>query len=121
MMANERPSLGFGDELETFDPAQWAKTKEPAKPAPEMKAATEQVAAALGFKSREPQAAAIVKTEQKFVDRRRRTGRNAQLNLKAKPETIEAFYKFADSNGLGLGEAFEKAVRLLQSENALVG
>jgi hypothetical protein len=48
--------------------------------------------------------------------RRRRTGRNAQFNLKARPETIEAFCAVADLNGWGLGETLEKAVALLQRE-----
>lgn len=48
--------------------------------------------------------------------RRRRTGRTAQLNLKVRPETIEAFYALADRQGWGLGEAFEHALRALEAE-----
>lgn len=48
--------------------------------------------------------------------RRRRTGRNAQFNLKAKPETIEAYCAIADAQGWGLGETLEKAVELLEQE-----
>lgn len=47
--------------------------------------------------------------------RRRRTGRTAQLNLKVRPETIEAFYALADRQGWGLGEAFEHALRALEA------
>ncbi|MFI0396956.1 hypothetical protein [Paracoccus jiaweipingae] len=39
---------------------------------------------------------------------------NAQFNIKAKPETIEAFYKVADANGWGLGETLEHAVDLFE-------
>lgn len=46
--------------------------------------------------------------------RRRRTGRNAQFNIKAKPETIDAFCAIADARGWGLGETLEKAVALMQ-------
>ena len=48
--------------------------------------------------------------------RRRRTGRNAQLNLKLRPDTIDAFYAIADAQGWGLGETMERAVALLQRE-----
>ena len=48
------------------------------------------------------------------VPAQRLTGRTAQLNLKLKPETIEAFTRVADTNGWGLGEAFERAVVLLE-------
>jgi hypothetical protein len=48
--------------------------------------------------------------------RRRRTGRNAQLNIKAKPETIEAYCRIADEHGWGLGETLEYAVELLDKQ-----
>jgi hypothetical protein len=51
--------------------------------------------------------------------RRRRTGRNAQFNLKAQPETIAAFCAIADRQGWGLGETLEQAVALLEREYKL--
>jgi hypothetical protein len=48
--------------------------------------------------------------------RRRRTGRNAQLNIKAKPETIQAYCRIADERGWGLGETLEYAVALLEKQ-----
>lgn len=48
--------------------------------------------------------------------RRRRTGRNAQFNIKAKPETIEQFCAIADSQELTLAETFEVALALLQEK-----
>jgi len=110
-MSNNRPDLGFGDELDQFDPATWndRKPKEPAS----QKAVTRQVAEAVGFRSREPMPAALPLAK---VDRRRRTGRNAQFNLKATPETIEAFCQIADEQRWGLGETLEKAVLLLRRE-----
>jgi hypothetical protein len=111
MAGTERASLGFGDELDDIDPSAWAKPKpRQDKPAPEV---TRQAAEATGFRSRKP-----VRAEQPPVmlrqQRRRRTGRTAQLNLKLKPETIETFTRVADANGWGLGEAFERAVSLLE-------
>jgi hypothetical protein len=49
--------------------------------------------------------------------RRRRTGRNTQLNIKARPDTITAFCVIADSNDWGLGETLEHAIALLQKAN----
>lgn len=48
--------------------------------------------------------------------RRYRTGRNVQLNLKLKQETVDAFYQIADQQGWVLGEAFERAVAALGKE-----
>jgi hypothetical protein len=48
--------------------------------------------------------------------RRRRTGRNAQFNLKARPDTIQSFCDIADSQDWGLGETLEYAVALLERE-----
>lgn len=110
-MDKERIDLGFGDELDSFDPDEWrppeAKT---ANDRPE-KAQTKKAAAAAGFRSRE---APPEPEGQGALPRRRRTGRNTQFNLKARPETIEAFCRVADENGWGLGETLEHAVTLLE-------
>ena len=47
-----------------------------------------------------------------------RTGRNIQLNIKARADTIERFYALADRNGWVLGEAFERAVAALERNAA---
>ena len=108
-MKGNRSNLGFGGELEDFDPNIWAASKSKPRPSPEPTAAR-QIAEAAGFKSREPSSP----PPEGRPDRRRRTGRNAQFNLKAKPETIEAFCQIADRQGWGLGETLEKAVAMLQ-------
>lgn len=103
MMSKQRANLGFGDalsDLSEFVPTPKAAPKD---------TTTGQAAKASGFVSREPKASAQPKPQ-----RRRRTGRNAQFNIKARPETIEAFYKVADANGWGLGETLEHAVELLE-------
>ncbi len=120
-MAKERADLGFNDPLGDFDPADW---KPPDPKASTKRAAPEEaalIAKASGFNSREPGTASTeTPTNQNraggSVVRRRRTGRNAQLNLKAKPETIEAYYALADAQGWGLGETLEYAVELLGRE-----
>lgn len=103
MMSKQRANLGFSDALS--DLSDFAPTP---KAAPQ-DTTTGEAAKAAGFVSREPKSPAQPKPQ-----RRRRTGRNAQFNIKAKPETIEAFYSVADANGWGLGETLEHAVELLE-------
>ena len=137
-MSKERTDLGFGDALDGLDLSDFAP--KPARAANDRptKAATAKVAEAAGFKSREPkpeaptpQKAAISTPEavvagqgaqqpgqlsEAIQQRRRRTGRNAQFNLKARPETIDAYCALADRMGWGLGETLERAVALLEQE-----
>lgn len=116
-MGTERADLGFSDALDDFNPEEWTPTKRQIANDRPKKADTAQAAAAAGFKSREPQVVES-KAGQADAPRRRRTGRNAQFNLKAKPETIEAFCAVADRQGWGLGETLEHAVALLEREYA---
>lgn len=137
--ATARPDLGFGAELDAFDPADWQPRRPARQPAAGQKAAA--AAEKAGFRSREPApsakpsrtkaetgaAATSAKPARKTPraetappppqarpQRRRRTGRNAQFNIKARPETIEAFCAIADAHGWGLGETLERAVALMQ-------
>lgn len=110
-MGKDRASLGFGDELDEFDPAEWTPKPEATandRPKPED---TQKAAAAAGFKSREP-----TKSKPAKQQRRRRTGRNVQFNIKARQETIAAFCDIADGQGWGLGETLEYAVGLLEKK-----
>jgi hypothetical protein len=66
-----------------------------------------------GRASREAQGAPIVREP-----RRHRTGRNIQLNIKARAETIDRFYAIADRYGWVLGEAFERAIAALEGTAA---
>lgn len=109
-MTNQRPDLGFGAELDSFDPKAWTPPKSRVANKPEKKQVQE-AASAAGFQSRE----AAPKPAPRQT-RRRRTGRNAQFNIKTRPETIEAFYRIADANGWGLGETLEHAIELLERE-----
>ena len=111
-MTTERADLGFGaalNDLAEFD----LEPKEPRKPKVH-KGKTQKAAEAAGFKSRESKA-----SKPAHQLRRRRTGRNVQFNLKAKPETIKTFCKVADANGWGLGETLEYAVDLLAKEQGI--
>lgn len=142
-MSKERADLGFGDALDDLDLSGFAP--KPAKAANDRpsKAATAKAAEASGFKSREPKATrqeprqASRELAEEVVagqggkmapapadtlpQRRRRTGRNAQFNLKARPETIAAYCALADRMGWGLGETLERAVALLEQEYGRAG
>lgn len=113
-MERQRTDLGFADTLDEFDPAEWQPNSVTTANDKPPKAETKKAAAAAGFRSREPQPA--METRQPESPRRRRTGRNMQINLKARPETIAAFCAIADSQGWGLGETLEHAVALLERE-----
>ncbi|MBB4000259.1 stability/partitioning determinant [Aureimonas pseudogalii] len=108
MTMKERAPLGFGDELDSFDPLTWTNPKAPSD---KLKAAdTRKAAEAAGFRSREPHEETAQTPK---MQRRRRTGRNVQFNIKTKQEVIDAFVAVADLKGWGIGETFEKATELL--------
>ena len=90
-MAETRSPLRFADELAEFDPSAWPSRKGRGQ----------------------------AETGKPTTPRRRRTGRNAQFNIKAKPETIEQFCSIADSQELTLAETFEVALALLQEKYAV--
>lgn len=114
-MGNERADLGFAGTLDDFDPAEWNPKKAKTSNDRPAKAAAQKIAEASGFKSREAKQQERA-GEGSAAPRRRRTGRNAQFNLKARPDTIEAFCAVADRQGWGLGETLEQAVALLERE-----
>lgn len=61
---------------------------------------------------------AAVKLQPAPTQRRRRTGRNVQFNIKATPETIARFTAIADKNGWVFGEALEHALDALERVSA---
>ena len=94
------------DDLNDFKPKPKAKPVE--------KTQIDQLAKESGFPSRQPAPPAMAPSplaRASTVPRRRyTTGRNQQLNIKAKPETIALFYKLADHDGVPLGELLERAL-----------
>lgn len=124
-MTQQRASLGFdvspdNENVDDFDLAEW-EVGAPAPPRP-AQGTSQKAAAATGFRSREvvtPPPAPVHAAEpvgQGAPVRRRRTGRNAQFNLKARPDTIQRFCDVADAQNWGLGETLEHAVALLERE-----
>lgn len=76
----------------------------PAHRSTAQKAAIREVSEANNFPSRAPDFAT------KSVQRRRRTGRNVQFNIKATAETIARFTALADKRGVPFGELLEQLV-----------
>lgn len=113
-MGRDRVNLGFGDPLDDLDLSEFkprhAPTERPRS------GETSRAAEAAGFRSREAKGTANIADGAGGAaqQRRRRTGRNAQFNLKARPETIADYCAIADRMGWGLGETLEKAVELLK-------
>ena len=48
--------------------------------------------------------------------RRFRTGRNQQLNIKATEQTVQKFYRLADDANIPLGELLERALTALEEK-----
>lgn len=97
----------FGD-LDDFTPA--PKTK-PSKAA--QQEIIDQVASENGFPSRQPAKRPTLSAEPSAptrTQRRHRTGRNQQINLKATTETIDHLYRVADRLGVPLGEVLARAL-----------
>lgn len=111
-MSKERTDLGFGNELDSFNPSDWAPKPKKTNDRPRLEQ-TEEVAVAAGFKSREP---AKKEPKKKRPQRRHTTGRNVQFNMKARQEAIDEFYAISDKQGWVLGETLEHAVTALQEK-----
>jgi hypothetical protein len=114
-MAEERASIFGDDDLDVSD----FKPKAPATVHKHPEAAAERVKAVsetVNFRSRDPKPEAA--TPMRREQRRHRTGRNVQLNIKARAEAIEAFYAITDRQNWVLGETFERAIEVLKRELA---
>lgn len=73
--------------------------------------ALEQVARDNGFPTREPVQPMVPLNDGR---RRRTTGRNRQINIKATAETIARLYRLADIMQLPLGEVLDRALDVLE-------
>ncbi len=114
---NARASIFDGDD--DFDLSEFTPRPKTSKPRAD-KDALREVAEKKGFVSREPTepkaAKAVIPAPapEPIPQRRYRTGRNRQLNLKVTDDVMRRFYALADSQDLILGEAFEQAVAALE-------
>ena len=114
-MAERATVFDEGDDFDvsSFAPKKPAKAVQQPEPPPE---AVRAVSESVSFRSREPGGTAAKPAPR--MQRRRRTGRSEQLNLKVTAKARESFYQITDSQGWVLGETFEKAIEALQRELA---
>lgn len=96
-----------GDDLAVGDFAPRPRGQGP-RPDPDQ---VRQVAQAAGFTPREPADAAAPRQQ-----RRHRTGRTEQINLRASPEYRDRFNALADQLQASQAEAFERAVEALEQK-----
>lgn len=106
-MSSTRASIFDGDELDISGFAPRPGPDASAPPPEQVRA----IAEAAHFRSREQPA-----PPPKRVQRRHRTGRNVQFNVKASQETVDAFYAISDAKGWVLGETLEHALAALKRE-----
>jgi hypothetical protein len=106
---------GLFEDADDFDVS--AFTPKAVKGAEPPSEAIRAVSEGANFQSREPVRTPEAKPV-KRAQRRRRTGRNLQLNLKVAAKTLESFYEITDRQGWVLGETLERAIAALQRELA---
>lgn len=106
MMGSGRASIFEEEEIDVAGFAPKPRTG-PAGPA---KDDVRAVAEAANFRSREGADA-----PRRPVQRRYRTGRNAQINIKATQETIDAFVAISERQGWVMGETLEHALKALEA------
>ena len=126
-MSEQRASIFEDDDSgDDFDVSGFApKKQEEAKPEVPLEA-IQTIARGAKFQSREAAAPAATKPiakpapapEPARAQRRHRTGRNVQLIVKVKQETLDRFYQLADAQGWVLGETLEHAVIALEEKIA---
>ena len=116
-MNTPRASIFDGDDI---DVTAFAPKPGPDRSAP-APAAVRAVAEAANFRSREggsaapkPAAPAPAPETAKRQQRRHRTGRNVQFNIKVSQKAVDAFYAITDREGWVLGETLEHALAALE-------
>ena len=109
-MTAGRVSIFEEDEIDLSD-FETSKTGQGSRYAPPDQ--VRQVAEAAAFRSREPTLVPVY--------RRYRTGRNVQLNIKVRQDTLDAFNKLCDMHGWVQGETLQRALSALERELATDG
>lgn len=105
MMTDPNRADPFAGNLDLSDFAPAAPKKPKIEPA-----MIREVSEANNFPSR----AAPKPSKIKAIQRRRRTGRNVQFNIKATPETIARFTALSDQNSWVFGETLDRALDALE-------
>lgn len=108
-MSRERePMFGRGLATEGDIDVSDFGTKPRPKDADSVRATIQNLALDAGFENRDPRREDLPPARSGRI-----TGRNAQINLKARPETIDAFSQIADRHDWSKALTFERAVTAL--------
>jgi hypothetical protein len=113
-MSKKRASIFAAPDSEVLDIGSFAPKSAidaQAPPAEQVRA----VAEAAHFRSREG-APPKMDAQFKRANRRYRTGRNVQFNVKALKETVDTFYAVTEAQGWVLGYTLQRAIEALQRE-----
>jgi hypothetical protein len=98
----------------------FAPKKKPAQVKPDEKAMIDRIAEDNNFPSRQPaRKADVVPSLGQRTQRRYKTGRNQQINIKATDATIQRFYRLADAENVPLGEILDRALDALEKQGSL--
>jgi hypothetical protein len=123
---NERAPI-FSTEDDDIDVADFRPATSPKRLAPEVLEQVRQTAERRGFANRDPASHApappaalppVAARPERLSLRRKRTGRDKQLNIKTTEQALGRFYTIVDAHGWGVGETFEKAIAALEAELA---
>ncbi len=109
------PEAGLGVDLAAFKP----KSPGQVTMRPNERAALDQVAQISGFARQDARPAgldAVVAPATPRQQRRHRTGRNVQINLKVTEETTTTFYRLLDELRITQGELLERALAAFERE-----
>jgi len=113
-MSKKRASIFAAPDSDVLDVGSFAPKATidaQAPPAEQVRAVTE----AAHFRSREG-ASPKIDAQFKRANRRYRTGRNVQFNVKALKETVDTFYSVTEAQGWVLGYTLQRALEALQRE-----
>jgi hypothetical protein len=113
MMSDPQRSDPFAGNLDLSD----FKPAAPKRPKIEP-AAIREVSEANNFPSRAAPSKPKAVKAGAGAQRRRRTGRNVQFNIKTTPDVIERFTALADKNGWVFGELLEHALNALEKSSS---
>lgn len=116
-MDKKRASIFADEESDTLDITGFTRKTE-GLTSPVTKEVAKEASRAANFFSREPSIQNIPSAN-KREQRRHRTGRNMQLNIKVTKEALGLFYEINDKEGWVLGETFENAIHALKDSLAV--
>ncbi len=119
-MSSRAPIFDQSDDAPDFDVSSFQPQRARAREEDFNPDTLKRLSEAHNFPSRQPPTDKQ-KDQPARAQRRHRTGRNVQLNIKTRQETAEAFYRICDDRGWLCAETFERAIAALKKELGVPG